>query len=191
MKICVYGAASYEIDESFIIHGEMLGKAMGKRGHSLVFGGGASGLMGAVARGIKDENGYIVGISPNFFNVDGILYDKCDELIFTDTMRERKQLMEEMSDAFIVTPGGIGTFEEFFEILTLRSLDRHKKPIAILNSNGYYDHLVEFLRNGVEKKFLKEENLDLFFVSNDVERILDYIENFKQIDDMKNKTRFV
>ena len=191
MKICVYGAASYEIDESFIIHGEMLGKAMGKRGHSLVFGGGASGLMGAVARGIKDENGYIVGISPNFFNVDGILYDKCDELIFTDTMRERKQLMEEMSDAFIVTPGGIGTFEEFFEILTLRSLDRHKKPIAILNSNGYYDHLVEFLQNGVEKKFLKEENLDLFFVSNDVERILDYIENFKQSDDMKNKTRFV
>ena len=191
MKICVYGAASYEIDESFIIHGEMLGKAMGKRGHSLVFGGGASGLMGAVARGIKDENGYIVGISPNFFNVDGILYDKCDELIFTDTMRERKQLMEEMSDAFIVTPGGIGTFEEFFEILTLRSLDRHKKPIAILNTNSYYDHLVEFLQNGVEKKFLKEENLDLFFVSNDVERILDYIENFKQIDDMKNKTRFV
>ena len=191
MKICVYGAASYEIDESFIIHGEMLGKAMGKRGHSLVFGGGASGLMGAVARGIKDENGYIVGISPNFFNVDGILYDKCDELIFTDTMRERKQLMEEMSDAFIVTPGGIGTFEEFFEILTLRSLDRHKKPIAILNSNGYYDHLVEFLQNGVEKKFLKEENLDLFFVSNDVERILDYIENFKQTDDMKNNTRFV
>ena len=191
MKICVYGAASYEIDESFIIHGEMLGKAMGKRGHSLVFGGGASGLMGAVARGIKDENGYIVGISPNFFNVDGILYDKCDELIFTDTMRERKQLMEEMSDAFIVTPGGIGTFEEFFEILTLRSLDRHKKPIAILNSNGYYDHLVDFLQNGVEKKFLKEENLDLFFVSNDVERILDYIENFKQTDDMKNKTRFV
>lgn len=191
MKICVYGAASYEIDESFIIHGEMLGKAMGKRGHSLVFGGGASGLMGAVARGIKDENGYIVGISPNFFNVDGILYDKCDELIFTDTMRERKQLMEEMSDAFIVTPGGIGTFEEFFEILTLRSLDRHKKPIAILNTNGYYDHLVDFLQNGVEKKFLKEENLDLFFVSTDVERILDYIENFKQTDDMKNKTRFV
>ncbi len=191
MKICVYGAASYEIDESFIIHGEMLGKAMGKRGHSLVFGGGASGLMGAVARGIKDENGYIVGISPNFFNVDGILYDKCDELIFTDTMRERKQLMEEMSDAFIVTPGGIGTFEEFFEILTLRSLDRHKKPIAILNSNGYYDHLVEFLQNGVKQKFLREENLDLFFVSNDVERILDYIENFIQIDDMKNKTRFV
>ncbi len=190
MKICVYGAASYEIDNSFIAHGEALGKAMGQRKHSLVFGAGASGLMGATARGIKEENGYIIGISPNFFNVDGILYDKCDELIFTDTMRERKQLMEETSDAFIVTPGGIGTFEEFFEILTLRSLDRHKKPIAILNTNGYYDSLVDFLQNGVKEKFLKEENLKLFFISNDVNEILDYIENFDDTDDVRNQTRF-
>ena len=191
MRICVYGAASNEIDKSYIEAGESLGKEMGTRGHSLVFGGGATGLMGAVARGIEKENGEIIGVSPSFFNVDGILFDKCSEMIFTDTMRERKQIMEEKSDAFIITVGGIGTFEEFFEILTLRSLDRHKKPIAILNTNGYYDHLIQFLENGVKENFLKAENLELFFVSDSHTEVLDYIESYKDTEDKIEKTRFV
>ena len=191
MRICVYGAASNEIDKSYIEAGESLGKEMGARGHSLVFGGGATGLMGAVARGIEKENGEIIGVSPSFFNVDGILFDRCSEMIFTDTMRERKQIMEEKSDAFIITVGGIGTFEEFFEILTLRSLDRHKKPIAILNTNGYYDHLIQFLENGVKENFLKAENLELFFVSDSHTEVLDYIESYKDTEDKIEKTRFV
>lgn len=191
MRICVYGAASNEIDKSYIEAGESLGKEMGTRGHSLVFGGGATGLMGAVARGIEKENGEIIGVSPSFFNVDGILFDRCSEMIFTDTMRERKQIMEEKSDAFIITVGGIGTFEEFFEILTLRSLDRHKKPIAILNTNGYYDHLIQFLENGVRENFLKAENLELFFVSDSYTEVLDYIESYKDTEDKIEKTRFV
>lgn len=191
MRICVYGAASNEIDKSYIEAGESLGKEMGTRGHSLVFGGGATGLMGAVARGIEKENGEIIGVSPSFFNVDGILFDRCSEMIFTDTMRERKQIMEEKSDAFIITVGGIGTFEEFFEILTLRSLDRHKKPIAILNTNGYYDHLIQFLENGVKENFLKAENLELFFVSDSYTEVLDYIESYKDTEDKIEKTRFV
>ena len=191
MRICVYGAASNEIDKSYIEAGESLGKEMGTRGHSLVFGGGATGLMGAVARGIEKENGEIIGVSPSFFNVDGILFDRCSEMIFTDTMRERKQIMEEKSDAFIITVGGIGTFEEFFEILTLRSLDRHKKPIAILNTNGYYDHLIQFLENGVKENFLKAENLELFFVSDSYTEVLDYIESYKDTEDKIEKTRYV
>lgn len=191
MRICVYGAASNEIDKSYIEAGESLGKEMGTRGHSLVFGGGATGLMGAVARGIEKENGEIIGVSPSFFNVDGILFDRCSEMIFTDTMRERKQIMEEKSDAFIITVGGIGTFEEFFEILTLRSLDRHKKPIAILNTNGYYDHLIQFLENGVKENFLKAENLELFFVSDSYTEVLDYIESYKDTEDKIEKTRFI
>lgn len=191
MRICVYGAASNEIDKSYIEAGEILGKEIGKRGHSLVFGGGATGLMGAVARGIETENAEIIGVSPSFFNVDGILFERCSEMIFTDTMRERKQIMEEKSDAFIITVGGIGTFEEFFEILTLRSLDRHKKPIAILNTNGYYNSLVEFLKNGVRENFLKIENLELFFVSDSEKEILDYIESYKDTEDKIEKTRYV
>lgn len=190
MKICVYGAASNEIDKSFLTAGEKLGREMGKRKHSLVFGGGASGLMGAVARGISEETGEIVGIAPSFFNVDGILFEKCSEMIYTDTMRERKMLMESKSDAFIVTPGGIGTFEEFFEILTLRSLDRHKKPIAIFNTNGYYDNLIEFLENGVKQNFLKSANLELFFVSENENEILDYLENYTDDSDKISKTRY-
>lgn len=190
MKICIYGAASNEIDRSFLSAGEMLGREMGKRNHTLVFGGGASGLMGAAARGIKEENGYIIGIAPSFFNVDGILYENCDEFHYTDTMRERKKMMEEESDAFIVTPGGIGTFEEFLEILTLKSLDRHNKPIAILNTNGYYDNLLRFLEDGVKLNFLKQGNLDLYFVSDNVCEILDHIENYSDNSSHIDKTRF-
>ena len=190
MRICVYGAASDEIDRSYLEAGEKLGRVMSRRSHSLVFGGGAKGMMGAVARGMSENNGYLKGIVPHFFNVDGALYEKCNEMIKTQTMRERKKLMEESSDAFIVTPGGIGTFEEFFEILTLRSLDRHKKPIAILNTNGYYNDLLSFLKNGVEQNFLREGNLELFYVSDDISAVLDYLENYSDDSDYIGKTRF-
>lgn len=190
MRICVYGAASDEIDRSYLEAGEELGREMSRRSYSLIFGGGAKGMMGAVARGMSENNGYLKGIVPHFFNVDGALYEKCNEMIKTQTMRERKKLMEESSDAFIVTPGGIGTFEEFFEILTLRSLDRHKKPIAILNTNGYYNDLLNFLKNGVEQKFLREGNLELFYVSDDISALLDYLENYSDDSDYIGKTRF-
>lgn len=191
MNICVYGAASNEIDSSYITAGEILGEMIARRGHNLIFGGGASGLMGAAARGAQKASGKIVSIAPNFFNVDGILFDNCSEYVYTDTMRERKMLMEERSDAFVMTPGGIGTFEEFFEILTLRSLDRHKKPIAILNTNGYFDNLIEFMKFSVKENFLKKENLELYFVSDNEEKILDYLENYSDSEDKATKTRFV
>ncbi len=178
MNICVYGAASNDIDKSYLDCGEELGEEIARRKHTLVFGGGATGLMGAVARGVNKSGGTLIGIAPHFFNVDGILYDKCSEYIYTDTMRQRKMLMEEKSDAFVVTAGGIGTLEEFLEILTLRSLSRHHKPIAIFNTNGYFDKLITFLKNGVEQKFLRQEDLDLFFVSNDEKLIIDYLENY-------------
>ena len=181
MKICVYGAASNAIGKTFLDAGHELGEKLAKRGHSLVFGGGSSGMMGAVARGTHDGGGHTTGIAPSFFNVDGILYPLCDEIIYTDTMRRRKQKMEEMSDGFIVSPGGIGTFEEFFEILTLKQLGRLSKPIAILNTDGYYDSLLEMLRHTAETNFMSEKNFALFFVSDDIDRVLDYIENPTEI----------
>ena len=134
MVICVYGASSDTIHPDFLKAGEALGSAMARRGHSLVFGGGGHGLMGAVARGVASSGGSITGVAPRFFNVDGVLFDGCTEFVYTDTMRERKAIMEERADAFLMTPGGIGTFEEFFEILTLRQLGRHNKPISVLNT---------------------------------------------------------
>ena len=177
MNICVYGAASDEIDRSFINAGEALGLALARRGHSLVFGGGTSGLMGAVARGADRGDAAIISIAPSFFDVDGILYPQCSEYIFTDTMRERKQRMEDMSDAFIITPGGIGTFDEFFEIFTLRQLGRHQKPIAILNTDGYYEPILQMLRHTADLNFMDSRNFELFCVSDDPDVILDYIEN--------------
>lgn len=180
MKICVYGASSEVIDKEFIADGEKLGREMAKRDIGLVFGAGANGLMGAAARGVKSGGGEIIGVVPRFFNVDGILFDGCDELIRTDTMRERKQIMEDRADAFIMTPGGIGTYEEFFEILTLKQLGRHNKPIAVLNTNGFYDNLLKFLKNAAEKKFMKKECLNLYSVFTDVGEMLDYIENYSE-----------
>ncbi len=180
MNICVYGASSDLIDKEFILQGEALGEEMARHGHSLVFGGGARGLMGAVARGVSRGNGKITGVAPSFFNVDGVLFDKCTEFITTSTMRERKQTMEDLSDAFIMTPGGIGTFEEFFEILTLKQLAQHNKPIAILNTDGYYDDILNLMNNAAEKGFMRNESLQLYQFFTDCKELLDYIENYSE-----------
>lgn len=177
MNICVYGASSKDIASGFTEAGHELGLKLANNGHSLVFGGGDSGMMGAVARGFHDGGGHITSIAPSFFDVDGILYQLCDDYIFTDTMRQRKQKMEDMSEAFIVTPGGIGTFEEFFEIFTLRQLKRLDKPIAILNVNGYYDPLLEMLVHTADCSFMSHDNLKLYYVSHDIDKVIDYVEH--------------
>ena len=176
MRICVYGASSDAIDREFIEMGETLGEKMVERGHELIFGGGAHGMMGAVARGMTKKGGRITGVAPSFFNVDGVLYEKCDEFIYTETMRERKQIMEERADAFIMTAGGIGTLEEFFEILTLRQLGRHKKPIAVLNTDHYYDAIGQMLQTAVDRRFMQSANLSLFGTFADADALLDYLE---------------
>lgn len=182
MKICIYGASSNAIDKSFLDAGELLGKAIADGNHSVVFGGGAAGLMGAVARGAHSANGEIIGICPSFFNVDGALFTECNEMIYTETMRERKQLLEEMSDAFVITPGGIGTFDEFFEIYTLRQLGVHKKPIAIYNTNGYYNSLIDMLNNAIDKSFMPNANMDLLFISDNPQEIIKHIQNYNPAD---------
>ena len=177
MNICLYGASSPDIDISYINAVFELGAQLAKRGHTLVFGGGAQGLMGAAARGVTSENGKIIGISPSFFNVDGILYDKCTELIYTEDMRSRKRLMEQKADAFETVPGGIGTYEEFFEILTLKQLSQHTKPMALFNINGYFDGLIGALENTVREGFMKKECMRLFRAFDDVGQMLDYVES--------------
>ena len=173
MQMCVYGASSNDILPSFLQAGEELGLAMARRGHGLVFGGGQTGMMGAVARGMTKGGGKLVGVAPYFFDTEGVLYKDCTEFIFTETMRERKAIMEERADVFIMTPGGIGTFEEFFEILTLRQLGRHNKPIYVLNTNGYYDALQHMLELAIEQKFMCPDCRNLWKVFEDPEKLLD------------------
>ena len=180
MKICVYGAASNLIDESYIREGVELGRKMAQKNIGLVFGGGRNGMMGAVARGELEEDGEIIGIAPAFFEESNaeVSFEHCTEFIHTDTMRERKKLLEEKSDAFIVTPEGIGTFDEFFEILTLKQLGRHNKPICIFNINGYFNDLSRMMQICVDHKFITDECRNLCRVFRDIDSMLEYIENY-------------
>lgn len=162
MRICVYGAASEQIAPCFKDEAYELGKRIAASGGEIVYGGGSTGVMGAVSRGAKEVGGKVIGIAPRFFDVQGVLDKNVTELIFTDTMRERKAKMEELADAFVMAPGGIGTFEEFFEILTLRQLSRHDKPIAVLNTDGYYAPLDAFLKQSAQRGFIAQENLKLY-----------------------------
>ena len=176
MNICLYGASSNTIAKSYIDPTEELGAKIAERGHTLIYGGGGAGLMGAAARGVYSRGGRIIGVVPSFLNVDGILFDNCNEMIFTETMRERKQLMEEKSDAFVMVPGGLGTFDEFFEILTLKQLGRHSKPVAVFNINGYFDSLIEQLKNAVHKQFMNPESFELCFFTDSGDKLLNYLE---------------
>ena len=177
MRICIYGASSNDIDAKYISAGEQFGEAMVKAGHSMVFGGGANGMMGAAARGVTACGGEIFGVVPKFFDTDGMLYNKCTEMIYTVTMRERKQIMEDKADAFVMLPGGIGTFDEFFEILTLKQIGRHAKPVGILNVDGYYDDMLNMLGKAVTEKFMTDSTIKLFAVSEDAETLILELEN--------------
>ena len=143
----------------------------------MVFGAGQTGVMGAAARGVLAAGGKMVGIAPSFFQKPGILEENCTELILTETMRERKSIMEDRAEAFIMTPGGIGTFEEFYEILTLRQLGRHNKPIAILNTKDYYRPLMEMQERAMEQGFLRRECTNLCAWFDEPEALLDYLES--------------
>ena len=182
MNICLYGASSTELDKSFITATEQLGEKFGLKGHNLVYGGGANGLMGAAARGVRKGGGKVIGVAPSFFQVDGVLFEDCAEFIYTETMRERKQIMEHRAEAFVMVPGGIGTFDEFFEIITLKQLGQHNKPVAIFNINGYYDSLVAMLENAVKYKFMTDSSRDLAPVFEDAESLIKYLEEYKAED---------
>ena len=193
MNIAVYGAASSLIDDSYKKAGIELGREMAKRGHGLVFGGGNNGMMGASAEGVYENKGYILGVVPSFFKEANseISFKECSEFIYTETMRERKQQMEEHCDAFIIAPGGIGTLDEFFEILTLKQLGRHNKAIVLFNINGFYDELDTMMTKSIQEKFITDDCKELYKVYTDVNEILDYIEKYdpKDIDLSKVKIR--
>ena len=176
MNVCLYGASSNELDAKYITATEALGEVLAKAGHGLVYGADGCGLMGAAARGMTRFGGHIVGVAPEFLNVDGILYEHCDELVLTETMRQRKQIMEERSDAFIVTPGGIGTYEEFFEIYTLKQLGRHQKPIVMFNVDGFFDRLYEILQGLVKDGFMRETCLSLLSFATTPEEVLEQLQ---------------
>lgn len=178
MNICVYGASSEQIDRSFISQSEHFGEVLTEAGYGVVFGAGKYGLMGAVARGAtRAGSKSLIGVVPEFFKDQDVLYDKCTELVITNTMRERKKYMEDNSVAFVMLPGSIGTFDEFFEILTLKQLGQHKKPIVIYNIKNYFEPLLNMIKLCIDKKFLTDDVYKLFSVCDTAEDIITAIEN--------------
>lgn len=184
MNICVYGAASPRIDQKYFSAVERLGEIIAERGHSLVFGAGENGLMGAVAKGVTRGGGKMHGVIPTFFAENKVeaIYPLCTELTYTETMRERKRIMEDCADAFIIVPGGIGTFEEFFEILTLKQLGRHTKPIVIYNLEGYYTELLCAMETAVKKGFITESCLSLYVCVSTAEAAVNEAEKTAGVD---------
>jgi uncharacterized protein (TIGR00730 family) len=144
---------------------------MANSGYSLVYGGGNRGLMGAIAREVKDRGGTVTGVIAKMLKEYGLAKDGLDELIVTDDMRQRKSVMESRSEAFIFLPGGTGTLEEAMEILTLKQLHCHNKPLIFLNTAGFYNRLISFFKF-MEKKFIKKDLYKMFHIAKDKKEAL-------------------
>src|SRR5882672_414125 len=174
--LCVYCSSSDRLDPKYAAAATELGRELVARGWGLVYGGGKTGLMGAVARAAKAGGGRVVGVIPEFMKARELAFDEADELVTVVTMRERKLLMEARADAFVALPGGWGTLEEILEILTLRQLDIVKKPCVFFNQDGFYDDLIRLFERMLAEKFFKPSNMDLFRVATTVPEVFTQIE---------------
>ena len=177
MKICLYGAGSDNIKSKYIRESYKLGEEIAKRGHSLVFGGGSTGVMGAVSKGVLDNNGKVLGIAPEWMEeFEGICRD-CDEFIYTESMDERKSLFLKHSDAFIIAPGGIGTLDEFFEIIVLKKLNRHNKKIVIFNMYNFYDPMLEMIDFMIDEGVIRaKRDKNTFKIASSIEKVFELLE---------------
>ncbi len=169
--ICVYSSASESIDPAFFAVAAHLGQEIVRRQDTLLFGGGMTGLMGATALAVHAAGGKVIGVIPQALNRPGVVYNTCDELIVTAGLRERKAVMDERSDAFIALPGGYGTLEEILEIITLKQLGYHRKPVVLVNSFGFYRHLLAQFDLITHARFAQPEVRELYHVADTVEEV--------------------
>jgi uncharacterized protein (TIGR00730 family) len=176
--ICVYSASSTVIDPVYFETAAQLGRTIALRGDHLLYGGGMLGLMGTIAAAVRGNGGKVIGVIPKALDLPGIVDENCDELIVTVGMRERKAVMDARSDAFIALPGGFGTLEELLEIITLKQLKYHNKPIVILNVNRFYDPLLAQFESIIQQRFAKPESQALYLVTDSVTDTLQYIDSY-------------
>jgi uncharacterized protein (TIGR00730 family) len=177
-SIGVYCSSSDAVDGAYRAAAEALGESIGRAGYSLVYGGTNVGLMGALAMAARDAGARVVGVVPEFFRDKNIAWHDADELIFAADMRERKATMERRADAFIALPGGFGTLEEIAEILVLKQLHQHDKPVVFLNTGGYYDPLLAFFERLYAEHFTKPEYKKTYFVAPDAGAALEHIATY-------------
>ncbi|MCG8415901.1 MAG: TIGR00730 family Rossman fold protein [Pseudomonadales bacterium] len=184
-SVCVYCGSAAGASEEFIVAARDLGKELAQRGLRLVYGGASIGLMGAVADSVMAAGGSVTGVLPrNLFRTE-VPHEGLTEMIHVDSMHERKAKMADLADAFIALPGGLGTIEELFEILTWSQLKIHQKPCAVLNVSGYYDQLIGFLDHCVEQKFIRPAHREMMILDKDPAKLLDQCESYQALDVQK------
>ena len=177
-SITVFCGSSFGTEEIYKEQALLLGQTLAKQNIKLIYGGANVGLMGAVADGVLNAGGEAIGVLPNFLRSKEIAHLGLTELIFVESMHERKTKMNDLCEGVIALPGGFGTLEELFEMLTWAQLGLHKKPIAILNINGFYDSLIELTKTMVEKGLLKDVNQKMLLVSDNIDDLLDQMKNY-------------
>ena len=178
-SVCVYCGSSPGKDAAFLQAARALGGEIARRGLTLVYGGSIVGLMGEVARSALEGGGRVIGVIPKALAEQEIAFLELCELEQVDSMHARKARMAELADGFISLPGGFGTFEEFFEVLTWSQLGLHAKPSGLLNIAGYYDHLLAFLRHTVSQGFVHPAHLDMLMVSEEPAALLDRLNAYE------------
>lgn len=181
-SIAVFCASSDGEDKQIFEQAYATGAYLAKNGIDLIYGGSKLGLMGQVAKGALENNGKVIGVIPDFLKTKEVVHLGLTNLITTQNMHERKLKMHDLSEGFIALPGGFGTLEELFEILTWGQLGLHKHPIGILNSANYYDDLLKMMDNMVEKGLLKRSNMDLVLVASTIEELVEKMRNFIPIE---------
>ncbi|AVI51548.1 TIGR00730 family Rossman fold protein [Pukyongia salina] len=178
-KICVFCGSSDGNDVAITLAAEQLGRLLAEREITLVYGAAKIGVMGSIAQSVLDQHGKVIGIIPEFLKKKEVVHLGLTQLITTTNMHDRKLKMQEVSDGFIAMPGGLGTLEELFEILTWLQLGLHSKPIGLLNVNGFYDDLLQLFENMVRKGFVSMENYEMLLVDSEANRLLDKMVQFK------------
>ena len=177
--VTVYCSSSSNLAPVFMSAAAELGRMIAQNGWRLVYGGNDVGMMGVLAGAARAAGGRVVGVTPQLFMDKGVADRACDELHVTACMRERKATMEKHGDAFIALPGGLGTFEEFFEIVCGKQLAYHNKPIVLLNIAGYYDPLLRMIDHGLELNFVRRRATELYFVATTVAEAVDHIRKYE------------
>ena len=177
--VAVFCGSSEGNDTTIISKAEELGEVLAIEDITLVYGAAKIGIMGKIAKASLDNHGKVIGVIPGFLKLKEVVHLGLTDLITTSNMHERKLKMHELSDGFITLPGGFGTFEELFEIITWAQLGLHQKPIGLLNINGFYDDLINMLETMVTKGFLKLDNLELLIVEDDINSLIDKMRNYK------------
>lgn len=179
MKICVFCGSSDELDQRYYNSAAKIGTLIGKSGHSIIYGAGKIGIMGALADAARKENTYITGVIPEKLNIKSVVSEYDDKLIITKDMKSRKSLMRQKADAFLALPGGFGTLEELMEVITLKQLQYHKKAIVILNMFGYYDTLYSHFEHMYTNGFANENYRNLYSFQTHEEEAIKYINAYR------------